>query len=356
MARLFLPLRRAGWVVVLGILLGAASGLLVQALVGSPVVARQSVLVPPADMTGEEGAQEMTLDSEARLVTSGRVLSQVSETTGRPSSEVTERLTVGAAPNTRVLTISYTDNDEDVASVAVETAVTEYLVLRADLSNRTEAALEQRRAARYDSLSDAYADLQSTLRSTNFVSTATADALTGLRNEMATTDGGLEDVTEARELGTRVSDISVTRSNDTFLVRIGSAVVLGAVGGLVLAFLWGRYRAGSSRRRGPSEIAGLRTVRVPHETDRERWDQVYTRRLRSFPPLEVVLPDPASPTAVEVANYLESRLPRGRRSSRRALLLISTQTSLHEVTRLLSTCRAMRLRPVGIVHVGSPST
>ncbi|WP_281966195.1 hypothetical protein [Serinicoccus marinus] len=355
MARLFLPLRRAGWIVALGLILGVASALSIQALVGSPVVARQSVLVPAANMTGQEGAREMTLDSEAQLVTSGRILTQVSGATGRPPSEVAEGLTVGAAPNTRVLTISYTDKDADVASIAVDTAVTEYLELRADLSNTTQDSLEQRRAARYDSLSNAYADLQSTLRSTNFVSTTTADTLTGLRDEVAANAGGLEESEDAAELGTRVSDIRLVRSNDAFLVRLGSGIALGTVGGLVLAFLWGRYRAGAPRRRGPSEIAGLRTVRVPHEADRERWDQLYTRRLRSFPPLEVVLPDPASPTAVEVANYLETRLPRGRRSSRRALLLISARTSLGEASELLATCRAMRLRPVGIVQVESPN-
>lgn len=356
MVGLLRPLRRGSWLVVAGIAIGVCAGLLVQGLLGAPAVARQSVLVPAANLTGEADVQELALDSEAELATSHRVLQSVSDVTGRPLPEVEERLTVGAAPNTRVLTLSYDDSDPAVASSAVGTAVTEYLELRADLSNTTQDSLEQRRTARYDSLSGAYTDLQSTLRSTNFVSTTTADAVAGLRNEMATTDGGLEELTESRELGTRVSDISVTRSNDVLLIRLGSAVVLGTVGGLILAFLWGRYRAGSPRGRVPSEIAGLRTVRVPHEADQGRWDQLYMRRLRSFPSLEVVLPDPTSPTAVEVANYLETRLPRGRRSARRALLLISAQTSLHEITRLLSTCRAMRLRPVGIVHVGSPST
>ncbi|WP_299520869.1 hypothetical protein [uncultured Serinicoccus sp.] len=356
MVGLLRPLRRGSWLVVAGIAIGVCAGLLVQGVLGAPAVARQSVLVPTANLTGEADVQELTLDSEAELATSHRVLQSVSDVTGRPLPEVEERLTVGAAPNTRVLTLSYDDSDPAVASSAVGTAVTEYLELRADLSNTTQDSLEQRRTARYDSLSGAYTDLQSTLRSTNFVSTTTADALADLRNEMATTDGGLEELTESRELGTRVSDISVTRSNDVLLIRLGSAVVLGTVGGLILAFLWGRYRAGSPRGRVPSEIAGLRTVRVPHEADQGRWDQLYMRRLRSFPSLEVVLPDPTSPTAVEVANYLETRLPRGRRSARRALLLISAQTSLHEITRLLSTCRAMRLRPVGIVHVGSPST
>lgn len=350
---LLLPLRRGAWLVVVGILLGAFTAMAVHASLGSPATARQSVLVPAVDMVGQDDVRDLTLDSEAELATSSSVIQQVSEETGRPASEVDQRLMVGAAaPNTRVLTLSYTDSDGEVAARAVDAAVTEYLALRADLSSRTDQDLERRREAQYASLGAAYTDLESMLNSTNFVSTSTAASFDRLRDEMAATAGSTDEIDGPTELGTRVSGMNVARTNDALLVRLGSSLIIGLVAGMVLAYLWGMHRAGTRKDNAPAEIMGLRTVAVHYEKDRAQWDQTYTRRLRSFPSLDVLVPDPASAEAVEIGNFLEDSLPRHGKSSRRTLLLISSRTTLHEVTTMLATCRAMDLRPVGIVLVG----
>lgn len=356
LASLRLPLRRGAWLMLVGVTLGTSTGLLVHASLGAPATASQSVLVPAATMVGEDNVRELTLDSEAELATSHRVIERVGEETGLAMSDIDQRLVVGAAaPNTRVLTLSYTDRDGGLATQAVDVAVTEYLALRADLHSATEEDLERRRVRQYDSLNAAYTDLASTLSSTNFVSTSAASVLARIRDEIVATSGPIDTTETPLELGTRVTGMTVTRTNDALMVRLGSSVIVGAVGGILLAYLWGMRRAGSGRGNLPTEVMGLRTVAVRYEKDRQKWEQTYTRRLRSFPPVGALVPDPGSAEAVEIGNFLEATLPLHGMNARRTLLLISTRTTLHEIKTMLATCRAMRLRPVGIVLVGTQS-
>lgn len=338
--------RAGAWLVMAGIALGAGSGLAFHRHQGDPVRASQSILVPAVDMTGQLDAPEFTLDSEAELARSATVLTAVARATEEPSlSQVANNLSIGAKTNTRVLTMTYQDVDEDRAVLALETAVDEYLTLRADLHQTTTDGLQRRLTAQYDSLQMKEESLQSMLKQRD--STAGSQ----LQSDIALVNADLGSATETAATGRPVSQVRVHHPNDALVVRVGGGAVAGGVLGLALAASLGIHMPAGRRR--ISRTTGLPLLLTLNTRLADDPAGLVLGRVQPFLPLRAVIADPRSARATHLAAEVDQNVTTRSGRSGRTLLIVTSRTSAAGANSMLEECRRMKLTPIGLVVVTS---
>lgn len=250
---------RRHWVAVGALaVVGAVVG--VMAMFAQPVlyVAESRVAVTPQDVTltaaGDVARRNLlSLDSDAALLTSTRVLDQavsaVGVTGGAPA--LRERLRVSAVPNSRVLIVQVSDPDR---AAAVETAAA---VVQAFLADRAAGAERRVQSARADieaqiasiseqlrALRTADSDSAAPLPDEVAADAALSEQLTALQSQLVSTASG------ASVPGVVVRPAAVRGEGDRPMAAatVCAGMLLGAGAGLVVA------RWSSARRpdRGPT--------------------------------------------------------------------------------------------------------
>ncbi|WP_163511445.1 hypothetical protein [Fodinicola acaciae] len=140
----YLRIPRRGWAAIGGCaLIGLLAGVAV--LLGQPASFRATVPILVADQPvavvapGQGTAKWITVDTEARRVTSEDVLAEISRATG--DGDPLAHLDLGAVPGTKVLTIGYRSGSAAQAVAGVSAAVKGYLTARTDflLARRSAA-------------------------------------------------------------------------------------------------------------------------------------------------------------------------------------------------------------------------
>jgi uncharacterized protein involved in exopolysaccharide biosynthesis len=136
---------RAGWwLVLLGTALGVTGGLLFTALRAERLESTVEVSVEPqSGSTPIPGlSNDVSLDTEARLVVSDAVLQRASrELPGRPStSELRDDLSLAAIPGSRVLEITYTAGSAPQSVIRVRAVAQAYLQDRTATVRRSQRA------------------------------------------------------------------------------------------------------------------------------------------------------------------------------------------------------------------------
>lgn len=350
--RLIGPIRRGAGIVLIFTLLGGLTGLLLHRATGQPARATQAVLVPAIDLVGVSDARVLTLDSEALLARSGAVLEAIGRATRTDDLEdVSRRLSIGAEPNTRVLTISYVDRVSTTASRAVEAAVRAYLAERTVLRSQARESVTTRLSGQHQVLDETLRTVEEV--SVTFGATESIRAKTTMSDLRLQMSGVLSDMHAfgAGEVGHPLTEVVVHRSADALLVRIGSGLTLGAGAGLV--FVW---RTGDRRRRirmvrRGEEILGLPVLlEVSPIGDGGGPSRHAADALRRYRPLCGVLADPDSPAASALAQGLSAALNDPFDSSgNRALFVVSKHTRNEALVQLRSRCHRMGIHPVGLV-------
>lgn len=347
------PVRRGGALVLALSVAGLFGGLAVHWFRGEPARATQAVLVPAVDLTGVPESRALTLDSEALLVRSGPVLHAIAGATGTEDLDVvSDRLSIGAEPNTRVLTISYTDRDADVATAAVEAATSAFLAEREALSAAARESVTTRLAARQDSLNDTYRTVEGVASTLGTGASRTArGTMEWLRLEMNRAFAGVQ-AAGAGDVGYPITQVGVQRSMDRLLVRVGSGVALGAATGLLAARHLGDRRRVRTVRQA-EEVLDLPVVLQTAPVADSVSDRIAAETIDRFRPLRGVLADPGAPAAVALAGVLTGgREDRGDPKDARALLVISRDTAIDNALRLRARCHGMGVEPVGLVVTG----
>lgn len=296
------PLRQLRLVLLMGIL-GASAGAGIQFWSGTASSVTYSVLAPRNLVVGDTSARPLSVDSEGALAVSGRVLSAVQVETGEDINHVPQDLRITAEPNSRILNITYTHHDPDLASAGAQAAAEAFLSLRADLVAETGS-----------------------------------DPLEG---------------DQARVL--RASEPVVL--TDRWVVLVSSGFMAGlAVGLSVSRAVDGRLRRlgdeGEARLEG--RLPTLASVSGSHE---DPWAQtVETQRARQiievYLPVAGVLADDTRMAAVALARTLDHELPGlSAWGSRRTLLVASTRSHPRSINVLYRSCRRSGLDPVGVILI-----
>lgn len=352
--RLTGPIQRGAGIVLALTLLGGLTGTLVHHVGRQPARAAQSVLVPAIDLIGVPRARAFSLDSEALVARSGAVLEAVSRATGTDDiDDVSRRLSISAEPNTRVLTISYMDEQPTAASAGVDAAVRTYLAERAELHSAARRSLTARLAVQHQVLNETLRiieDATPTFDGTGSRGARTAIDRLGLQMANALTD---IHVPETEDAGHPLTEVRIRRSSDALLVRAGSGISVGAVVGLALAWHLGDRRRRISRARAGNKVCDLPVVLEPSpaRAGRAAIDRAEDV-VRRFRPLCGLLATPGSAAASAVAHHLDSALSDAHgRSGNRALLVAEEGTRTEAVAELRDRVRRMGVEPVGLIVV-----
>ena len=286
--------------------LGVASGAVVQHSRGETYEAEVSVLVAREPAYPGLVRRITTLDTIAQTVTGPAVQDAVGARTGRSWLADQRDVSVGAAPNTRILEITLSDPDAEVARAGAE-ATGEAL-----LASRTQALRELRQQT-LDKLEAEEAGLARAVASVNeLLSRESSDVphleevradLTGQLNEVSTAAADV--ATTPVEPGELVSPARVEQVHGGWNVALASGLALGVLAGLVLSML---RRSAPERIRATSgsAVGGVPVLaRVP-ETE-ARGGQVPASLLRATSALGPLacLPVGHDPVVRELAQRLD---------------------------------------------------
>lgn len=340
------PLLRRAVALAVCVLLGGAGGAMTHAVLGAPVVATQRLFVPDADFGGVLGTRSTTLDTEARLATSDAVVDAVARASELPPSVAREGLGVGAETNTRVLVMSYTAKDQDVAVRSVEAATTAYLRERQTMIASANQSLERRLSEKRNDLGSLYREVYP-YRSTQ-QNQVVWPQLDQIRQRLDETGSTLLHLSEA-STGESISAPTVARSSDPAVIRVGSGLAIGFLLGVPLIRVGDRFglRFGS-RKAGPTglDIPVIATV-LPGDVNHA------VRILRSHPPVSGVIADPRHLSAVRMASHIDENLERRTFTTNRAVYVVDQRSRVSQLRRLSRHYADLGVEPMGVIVCAS---
>lgn len=235
-----------------GLLAGYAWSLLLQPTTFSATasVALAPVPVYLTTSTTELVPPEVSIDTDAQLLHSPRVLGAVGDTLGTDEDEASDRLTVTAAPNSRVLHVTVTDASAQLAAEAADAAVAAFVEVRRGalgalryhqlrqlrlLVSEHEDQLDGEQARRL--VIPAYDDLFAEVRELR----ASVDELQEARREPAQVVHPAERPRDADYANTQVP--------------LTSGAMIGLLGGCLLGAARDRARRHGRRSAGPPTLA-----------------------------------------------------------------------------------------------------
>jgi hypothetical protein len=146
---LWARVRRAGRLIAVMAVLGGLLGAVVALRWPPTYQARAAVLLAPSplyiDLLNDERPREITIDTEASMVFSEPTIAAVRAELDLPAStDVRASIRVTAPPSSRVMEITATAEDPDVAEALADTTAAAYLAVRSDyLEQRRVQAREQ---------------------------------------------------------------------------------------------------------------------------------------------------------------------------------------------------------------------
>lgn len=354
------PARR-NLALILGLaLVGTAAGATVQRAMGSTAIATQTVVVPADNIFGVPGTRPLTLDSEARLVLSDRVLRDVADVTESPWAEVVESMSITAEPNSKILKISYRDADSALARKAAQQAADSYVAYRQELVRPIRQSSTERLESQQATLASYYNLVAQTLRGAEDpINPQLAE--TSLQLRFASRDGfsQLSSLRESSEdFGQTLGDVQIRQPWDPWLLRLGSGFMLGLLAGLILVWYtdgrWNRLGTHPERRLGIDipTVAHVSATGLPGQTPGAPLDA--TRAVRSYLPLCGVVSD-TQPAAQELASHLRPALAGPNDNAGNRVILVVAETSTpRSVRRMHRMCLVAGQQPVGLI-LASPA-
>lgn len=353
------PARRNIVLVLLATLLGAAAGALIQQMAGSPTSATQSVLVPMNNPTDIRSSRPLSLDSEARLAVSTPVLAAVASAVGEVApQEVADHLSITAEPNTRILNLTYTADDPEIAVAATREAARAFIDIREGMVSEAQTAQLQRLEARQAALQVSYALASSTADLAGAQANPKLQDTAGrLRAESAATFDQIAAL-QSDEVGAgqALHDMRVHQSNDPWLIRVASGLTMGAVLGLVLMWFADGRVSRLSRRPETQLGVGLPTVaRIPPEAVADPSPEAIlaaASAVKAYFPLCGILVAADSPSAHALGQRLNKVLVGAANpDGTRVLIIASTQSRPRRVRHLDRVSRRNGQEPVGLILI-----
>lgn len=353
LADLVAPARRSWGVVVVTALVGCLVAVGATAAAGTPVSASRSLVVSGELRLGGLTERPLTMDGEARLVTSAAVLETVARATGEEDLErVRDAVSISARPNSRILHLTYTAADAATARAGADTLAAAYITVRQELVVQTERSRreswQQHQLGLASSLS--VLDRPGLTLPPRMLDRSAAEVRALSRDLVAT--AARQDEAEGVRVVRSRDDIT---SSDPWVVALASGLAAGAALGLVLArAVDGRFvRLG----RRPDRCLGpdLPVVaRIPDPGSGRPGDGGDPAQVTAaYAPLAGVVGDPGSSAALALAARLDRAVvgDRGVRttSPRRVVVVVDDRSRPRDVRRLHRWCVSSGLEPVGLV-------
>ena len=322
--------------------LGAGMGLMHSVTQGVPVAATQRVLVPAAELVPVAGVRQSSLDMEAALVRSDRVIAALTEATGMSVSEAQRSLRIGAEPNTRVLRITVDAVPRARAKQGIDAVVAEFLRERDALLQVVNVDLRERSLERQAKLTEVYRDARA------FAVNAQSDHLWLTIADLSKGFAASADVlmrVENGDVARSISGVTTVTSRSVPTLRVANGVAVGAVVGVGIAFVLNRrlLRVGEGVVRGGS----LPLPIVSRCAEGHLAEAV--RTVEAYAPLSGVIADSRRERASRVAAQLDLALGQRGRAGSRALIVIDPASRIGEVWRLVARLEAAGVEPVGLI-------
>lgn len=328
----------------IALLLGGLAGQGANLILGVPVSATQRVLVPATELVPIPGVSTSTLDSEAQLVRSEKVITAVAEELDVPNMVVRNGLSVGAEPNTRVLLIKYESDTAETAKLGAETIVATFMLERKSLLEASSQRVQERYTRRELALEALQRSLRESVLATpsERLQVVLADIQaqwTSVLGVLAATD----DTAQASAISVAVID----SPRGGAMVRVASGLALGLLIGIPLTWLYDRRYAslGTRMRRIPGGVAVLATVRSNGIVEA-------MGAVRNYTPVAGVLASSNSATSLTIASELDRLLPKGSHGGTRTLLIVDHQSRAGRVREILKEMMRAGMNPVGVILRG----
>lgn len=350
------PVRRNVAFVVALALLGAAAGATVQLARGSTAIATQAVVVPSSNFFGVAKTRPLTLDSEARLVMSEAVLSQVAETVDASSTaEVGASMGITAEPNSDILKISYRNRDTRVAAAAAQQAAASYLAYREELIVPIQQANVERLEQQQETLSSSYTLSARTVSGADPpVNPQLLETAAKLRQASGSSFGELSNLREGSEsFGQTLGTVKVQELLDPLLIRVGSGFMLGLLAGLVLIWysdgMWGRLGTDPERQLGVDLPVVAQSAAPARGGELTESTSDAARAIRAYRPLCGIVADTA-PAAQALATALSPVLSdKDHNAGNRIVIIAAERSTPRSVRRLHRMCQEAGQQPVGLI-------
>ncbi|WP_458040314.1 MULTISPECIES: hypothetical protein [Bacteria] len=340
------PFIRRSPVLLLCVLLGGLAGMGYNLVAGVPVVATQRVLVPASELVPVPGVRTSTLDSEAVLAGSSRVVGAVADTLGVPFDEAQRGLRISAEPNTRVLLITYEATTQAQAQLGAETAVGVFLDERAALLEDAAADVAERYRSLQEQLDVIYGETRPiALEAQRGHLWDTLGEITRQRNEIADVLAQLNEAEEARA----ISGAVIVQAESTTTVRVASGMALGLLVGLALIWIYDRKFLRIGDR--PSRRA---EIGVPVIAGYSGDGTATIQTIEAYAPIAGVIADAASARARDLAARLERSLELDDHAGARTIVVVDSRSRADDLRRLIHEIESAGLNPVGLVLCGNP--
>jgi uncharacterized protein involved in exopolysaccharide biosynthesis/Mrp family chromosome partitioning ATPase len=279
-----LLLRRQWWVVVVSVAVATGLAAGYTAVAPPEYTSTTSVLVTPTGIpsdssTATRDSTSINMDTEAQIITSTEVISQVADSLGHTGDleELAGRVTIAVPPNTEILDISYAGPTALEAKEGAEAFATAYLLDRAGNAESRVEAEQQTLQARIDDLDARLASVTQAIAALPADSAgrayneAQASSLNDQLSELSAQLNELDAFTvDAGDIITEAS-LPAAPSSPDLLLNLAAGILLGLLAGLGLAVL--RQRSDHVIRRASDverQVGVAVLAEVPPSEDTER--------------------------------------------------------------------------------------
>ena len=249
----------------IGLLLGAAVGLLAPHVLPESYTATSRVLVNP---TGVGSPAQVQVDTEAQLVRSTSVIERAAKSgtalAGADTDDIARRIGVGVSPNTTVLEISLRSDSAAEAKAGADLLANAYLADRA-------AASRGRIAARVTSLQDRLPDMKGVQDGEGLL----ADQLEQLKNDLLALDSSQVDA--GRVIST--ASLPTHPSSPSHRIWMASGLGVGLMLGTLLAWAWDQRPRRLRRPHDVERVLGVACIAVSPRGRTSTLDPATMRRL-----------------------------------------------------------------------------
>lgn len=351
LADTLMPLRRSMPLIVVAMILGAGAGAAFQARKGVESIATQRVLVPQSDLFGVS-TRPLSLDSEALLVRSRRVLEGAADNISMSVDQLAANVRVTAEPNTRILLIHVEAPSASSAKEAALLVSEGYLKLRSEMAERARGSLRERREAELEDLGAAISSAQRVLAQLGTESPTLADEITQLRQQSLAAGAALAAVEGELDAGSVLNNPTAVTPLDPWVISVGSGLMLGLVTGMCAAWFWaGQIPVLHAVGRSDLRIPVIGRVHVGRRRVNQEDISRAARMTAAYEPLAGVLADASSHRARRLADALDSELVGPRRGGHRILLVASRRAPSGGLESAISIAEQMNLDPVGVLLI-----